>query len=79
LGVSASSGILSITTVLQGQAQGTLDHPIGKGIILGASVGLIAGWFGMLPARALVLGAVCGLLAGVTRLLIDRRKRKSGK
>jgi uncharacterized protein YqgC (DUF456 family) len=56
-----------------------MDHPIGKGIILGASVGLIAGWFGMLPARALVLGVVCGLLAGVTKLLIDRRKRKSGR
>ena len=45
-----------------------------RGIIMGGSIGLIAGWFGMHPPRALLLGLVCGLLAGVTKALVDRKK-----
>jgi ABC-type uncharacterized transport system permease subunit len=45
-----------------------------RGIIMGGSIGLIAGWFGMNPPRALLLGLVCGLLAGVTKALVDRKK-----
>ncbi len=45
-----------------------------RGIILGGSIGLIAGWAGMNPPRALALGLVCGLLAGVTKALVDKKR-----
>lgn len=41
---------------------------------MGGSIGLIAGWFGMNPPRALALGLACGLLAGVTKALVDKKK-----
>jgi len=45
-----------------------------RGLIIGGSLGMMAGWFGMDPARAFFLGTACGLLAGVTKSLTDRRK-----
>jgi len=56
------------------------DHSPGRqailrGLIIGGSLGMIAGWFGIDPARAFFLGTACGLLAGLTRLLADRRKK----
>jgi hypothetical protein len=46
------------------------------GIILGGSIGLIGGWFGMDPGRAVLLGLICGLLAGLTKYRLDKRGRK---
>lgn len=45
-----------------------------RGIIMGGSIGLIAGWFGMNPSRALALGLICGLLAGVTKAFVDKKR-----
>ena len=45
-----------------------------RGLLIGGSLGMIAGWFGMAPARAICLGTACGLLAGLTKSFTDRRK-----
>jgi len=48
-------------------------------IVLGASIGLIASWFGLDPGRSLALGIVSGLAAGVTRVLILKTKSRQSK
>jgi len=47
-----------------------------RGVILGGSIGLIAGWTGMHAGRALALGILCGLLAGLTKFFMDKKKNK---
>lgn len=47
-----------------------------RGIIVGASIGLIASWFGLDPARSLALGIFCGFLAGLTKVLLDKKFKK---
>jgi uncharacterized membrane protein len=47
-----------------------------KGILIGGSLGAIAGWFFMDTARALMLGALTGCLASLSlRSLRERRKK----
>jgi len=46
-----------------------------RGLLLGGSIGLIAGWFGMHPLRALLTGFLCGILAGITKYRLDNRKK----
>ncbi|MDQ7032506.1 MAG: hypothetical protein Q9M37_07295 [Desulfonauticus sp.] len=46
-----------------------------RAIVLGASIGLIASWFGFNPARSLALGVISGLAAGLTRVVIEKRKK----
>jgi hypothetical protein len=50
-------------------------EPIVHGVILGGSIGLIGGWFGMDPGRAVLLGLICGFLAGWTKYQLDRRRK----
>jgi len=47
-----------------------------RAIVLGASIGLIASWFGLDPGRSLALGIISGLAAGLTRILILKTKAK---
>ncbi len=52
-----------------------MQNNIVRGIILGGSVGLIAGWTGVEPLRALILGMICGILAVLTRAAVQNRKK----
>ncbi len=52
-----------------------MNNPYVRGIILGGSVGFIATWFGMEPARALLLGILCGLLAVLTRMAMQKGRK----
>ena len=45
---------------------------LGRGILLGGSVGFIASWMGMPLQRAFFLGVIGGLLAGLTKGLLDK-------
>ncbi|GAU09232.1 hypothetical protein [Desulfoplanes formicivorans] len=56
------------------QQNNELGQAVMRGLLLGGSIGLIAGWFGMHPLRALLTGFVCGILAGVTKYRLDNRK-----
>lgn len=49
---------------------------LAKGILLGGSLGLIAGWIGILSMeRGLFLGALVGCLAGISfKNLLERKK-----
>lgn len=47
-----------------------------KGILIGGSLGAIAGWFFMDTARALMLGALTGCLAGLSFKSFRERRRK---
>lgn len=39
---------------------------LSKGILLGGSLGAIAGWFGLIPlAKGVALGGLCGCLAAI--------------
>jgi len=53
---------------------GTLEY-LARGIILGGSLGAIAGWFFMDFGRAIGLGLLAGCLAGVTMKNMNDRKR----
>ena len=57
---------------------GTLNH-LARGIIIGGSLGVIAGWLipGADMARMVGLGLLCGCLAGVT--MKNRADRKEGR
>jgi hypothetical protein len=55
--------------------QKSSTQPILHGIVLGGSIGLMAGWFGMEPGRAVIMGLICGLLAGLTKLYLDKRRK----
>lgn len=57
---------------------GTLNH-LARGIIIGGSLGVIAGWFipGADMARMVGLGLLCGCLAGVT--MKNRADKKAGR
>ncbi|ACV68078.1 hypothetical protein [Desulfohalobium retbaense] len=52
------------------------NHPVMRGLLIGGAIGLIASWFGYPPGRSLFLGFLAGLLAGLTRIAIDRQRRK---
>ncbi|OIO01566.1 MAG: hypothetical protein AUJ49_07505 [Desulfovibrionaceae bacterium CG1_02_65_16] len=57
---------------------GTLNH-LARGIIIGGSLGVIAGWLipGVDMGRMLGLGLLCGCLAGVTmKNRADRKRRQ---
>jgi len=56
---------------------GTLNY-LARGIIIGGSVAVIAGWFipGVEMGRMLGLGLLCGCLAGVTMKNMHDRKAK---
>lgn len=47
--------------------------PVLRGLLIGGSIGMIAGWFGMDVGRALALGLICGLAAGLTKRHLDKR------
>ncbi|NCC24163.1 MAG: hypothetical protein EOM25_03030 [Deltaproteobacteria bacterium] len=49
---------------------------LGRGILLGGSVGFIASWMGMPLQRAFFLGVIGGVLAGLTKGLVDKSKDK---
>lgn len=46
-----------------------------RGLILGGSIGLVAGLFGMDRMRAMILGLLCGFFAGLTRFLVEKYKK----
>lgn len=52
---------------------GTLNY-LARGIILGGSLGVMAGWFLMDMSRAVTLGLLAGCLAGVTMKNMNDRK-----
>jgi len=56
---------------------GTLNY-LARGIIIGGSVAVIAGWLipGVDMGRMLGLGLLCGCLAGVTMKSIHERREK---
>jgi ABC-type dipeptide/oligopeptide/nickel transport system permease subunit len=58
------------------QQNNDLGQAVMRGLILGGSIGLIAGWFGIHPLRALMTGFVCGILAGLTKYKLDQKKKK---
>ena len=45
-----------------------------KGLLIGGSLGMIAGWFLPEPTKPLILGFLCGILAGVTFWMRERRR-----
>jgi hypothetical protein len=51
-------------------------HAVLRGAIIGASIGLMAGWIGFEPVKAYFMGIFCGLLAAGTKILADRAKNK---
>lgn len=55
----------------------TLTDSVVRGIIVGGSIGAIAGWFFMDIGRAIGLGLIMGFLAGLTHArLTSKRKRR---
>jgi hypothetical protein len=50
-------------------------HPLLRGAIIGGSIGLMAVWFGLDPARAFFLGIGCGVLAAFTAQRIQRNRK----
>lgn len=52
------------------------NHPILRGLLIGGALGLIASWFGYPPGRSLLMGFIAGFLAGLTRMAIEKRRRK---
>jgi hypothetical protein len=54
----------------------TIVSAMGRGILLGGSVGLIASWMGMPLQRAFFLGVLGGVLAGLTKALVDKSRGK---
>ena len=53
--------------------------PVLRGVLIGGSIGMIAGWFGFDMGRALALGLICGLAAGLTKRHLDKRAGRNGK
>lgn len=51
--------------------------PVLRGLLIGGSVGMIAGWFGYDPGQALALGLISGLFAGLTKRWMDKKKKKN--
>ncbi|MDD4951768.1 MAG: hypothetical protein PHV85_04395 [Desulfovibrionaceae bacterium] len=52
----------------------TIEY-MAKGILIGGSLGAVAGWFFMDFGRALGLGMLCGCLAGLSfKGMRDRKK-----
>ncbi|HDQ40938.1 MAG TPA: hypothetical protein ENN39_07940 [Desulfonatronum sp.] len=51
-------------------------HPLIRGAIIGGSIGLMAVWFGMDPARSFFLGVCCGLLGAFTAHRIQQNRKK---
>lgn len=47
-----------------------------KGLFLGSSFGLIAGWFGMPALSTFILGSTAGLLAGLTKHILLKKNNK---
>ncbi|PIE69436.1 MAG: hypothetical protein CSA21_02045 [Deltaproteobacteria bacterium] len=58
------------------QQNNELGQAVMRGLLLGGSIGLIAGWFGMQPLRALFTGFLCGILAGMTKYRLANKKKK---
>ena len=53
---------------------------LAKGILLGAALGLIFSWTGLMDmARAVFLGMLCGCLAAVSFARMRKRKGDSSK
>lgn len=50
--------------------------PVVRGLLIGGSIGMIAGWFGMDMGRSLAYGLVCGLAAGLTKYFVDKKSQK---
>ncbi len=52
----------------------SLGEAVMKGLLIGGSLGMIAGWFLPEPTKPLILGFLCGILAGVTFWMRERRR-----
>lgn len=50
--------------------------PLVRGAIIGGSIGLMATWFGLDPARSLFLGIFCGLLGAFTAHRIQQKRKR---
>jgi hypothetical protein len=51
-------------------------HAILRGILIGGSIGMIAGWFGYQPVKAFFMGMICGIFAAATKIFADRLRDK---
>lgn len=51
-------------------------HPLIRGAVIGGSIGLMAVWFGMDPARSFFLGIGCGLLGAFTAHRIQQKRNR---
>lgn len=51
-----------------------LGEAIMKGLLIGGSIGMMAGWFMPEPTKPLILGFLCGILAGVTFWLREKNR-----
>ncbi len=51
-------------------------HAVMRGVIVGASIGMIASWFGYEPVKAFFMGIICGGFAAATKILADRLRKK---
>lgn len=59
------------------QRENSPAHAVMRGVIVGASIGMIASWFGYEPVKAFFMGVVCGGFAAATKIFADRlRKNK---
>jgi len=52
---------------------------LARGILIGGSIGALAGLFGMDPARAMLLGLVAGFLAGLTRYKLQKKRKEKDR
>lgn len=53
-------------------------HAVMRGVIVGASIGMMASWFGYEPVKAFFMGIICGGFAAATKIFADKlRKNKS--
>ena len=52
-----------------------MTEMLARGILIGGSIGAVAGLFGMDPARALLLGLGAGFLAGLTRYKLQKKRK----
>ncbi len=63
-----------------GKSAEQMLESVARGILVGGSIGAIAGWFFMDFQRALFLGMLVGCIAGITMKNVkDKRETKADK
>ena len=56
--------------------ENTPSHAVMRGVIVGASIGMIASWFGYEPVKAFFMGIFCGIFAAATKIMAVKLRQK---